>query len=211
MRPARAVRRLRCRILTVVLLVVLLQLVPPRAAVLTVRALERLVVQVYPLVAHQVAALDERPPAHGTHMRPHRRVGPRVGLKLAPLGRHVRAARKLAAEHVPGVQATVRDEMGLVLGRKTAHVTQVGPVCTVALEVLLERALECERAAAVVAAKRAFSSVAPHVGDQVRLLTAAVVARATAERPLVSVLHPVQQEQLDPLALVRARVAAERR
>lgn len=61
---------------------VLLQLVPPAAGVVTLTALERLLVQMYPLVAHQVGLLHEAAPAHPTAMWTDAVVGFRVGGEL---------------------------------------------------------------------------------------------------------------------------------
>ena len=88
------------RLGAVVLECVLLQLVAPRAAVLALAALERLVVQVDALVSHQVALLDERPATHAADVTADAHVRAHVARQLAPLRRHVLAVRVLAVENI---------------------------------------------------------------------------------------------------------------
>lgn len=88
------------RVDAVVLDCVFLELVAPRAAVLTIPALERLVVQVDALVSHQVALLNKRTSAYAADVATDAHVRAHVACELAPFWRQVLAVRVLTVENV---------------------------------------------------------------------------------------------------------------
>ena len=84
---------------------VLLQLIPPRARVVAIRALERLLLQVDALVPHQVRLLHEAAPADAARVRPH----PIVTLSVIGQLALLRGVDPLVRDHVTeelGVKAT---------------------------------------------------------------------------------------------------------
>jgi hypothetical protein len=111
----------------VMLLNVFLEFVAPTRRVVAVFALEGFLGQMYALVSHQVALLDERSVANLASVRAYGEMSTQMGGQLTLLGRRVIALVELTMEYVARVDALVRYQMTLVLGREVALITAKRP------------------------------------------------------------------------------------